>query len=240
MRTTDQILTSLSPEGGGRTLPERLCHDCSEVLGLSGAAMSLVNDDGLQAILGATSPLVHRLEELQFEVGEGPAVETSREGWGVLHPDLADGAVTRWPVFAPTALDLGVRFVHTLPLQVGAVRLGALGLYGATPGRPAEDGAATALSYAAAAVAVLLDLQAQAPPGDGGNALHPQLDEPVSYRAAVHQATGYVSVQSAVTLREALLLLRARAYAGDRPLLDVARDVLAGRLQIQVWGSEDD
>jgi hypothetical protein len=32
-----------------------------------------------------------------------------------------------------------------------------------------------------------------------------------------------------VSLAEALVLLRARAYAGQQPVGDVARDVLAGR-----------
>ena len=52
----------------------------------------------------------------------------------------------------------------------------------------------------------------------------------------MHQATGYVSVRASVGIDEALLLLRARAYASGRPLLEVARDVLAGRLQLELDG----
>ena len=43
----------------------------------------------------------------------------------------------------------------------------------------------------------------------------------------MHQAAGMVSVQAGVSLAEALVLLRARAFAVERPVLDVARDVLA-------------
>jgi AmiR/NasT family two-component response regulator len=50
----------------------------------------------------------------------------------------------------------------------------------------------------------------------------------VDDRAEVHQATGVVSVQARVRLAEALVLLRARAFADDRPLGELARDVLAG------------
>lgn len=238
MRTTYQILTSLNGGGDGRlSLPERLCHDCTADLGLTGAAMSLTTDEGFQAVVGSSSPLVKRLEELQFESGEGPAVEASRENRPVVHPDLTVGAATRWPVLAPAVLDAGIRCVYALPLQVGAVRLGGLGLYCATPGRLPDGAASTARAYAGAAVAVLLALQAQTSSGDS---LHPQLDEPVRYRAEVHQATGFVSVRVAVTLADALLLLRARAFATDRPLLDVARDVLAGRLHIQAQESKDE
>ena len=45
-------------------------------------------------------------------------------------------------------------------------------------------------------------------------------------RAEVHQAAGMVSVQADVSLGEALVLLRARAYAAERAVVDVARDVL--------------
>ena len=47
-------------------------------------------------------------------------------------------------------------------------------------------------------------------------------------RAEVHQATGVVSVQAAVGLQEALLLLRARAYAEQRPIGTLAHDVVNG------------
>jgi AmiR/NasT family two-component response regulator len=52
-------------------------------------------------------------------------------------------------------------------------------------------------------------------------------------RAEVHQATGVVSVHAAVTLHEALLLLRARAFAEQRPVGDLAKDVLNGRVDFR-------
>jgi AmiR/NasT family two-component response regulator len=52
-------------------------------------------------------------------------------------------------------------------------------------------------------------------------------------RAEVHQATGVVSVQAAVGLAEALVLLRARAFADPQPLGDLARKVLAGTVDFR-------
>ena len=43
-------------------------------------------------------------------------------------------------------------------------------------------------------------------------------------------ATGVVSVHSGVGLDEALMLLRARAYADRRPIAEVAQDVLSGEM----------
>jgi hypothetical protein len=239
VRTTDQILASVyDGDGGGAPWPERLCHDCTEALGLTGTVMSLMSDEDLSATVGSSGPVVSRLEELQFELGEGPAVDAAREAVPCAHSDLGRGAETRWPVFAPVAMDAGIRSVLALPLQVGAVQLGGLGLYSDTPGRLSHgETASTAPAYAEAAVVVLLELQAQAPPGDG---LPPDLASWLGYRAEVHQATGFVSVRASVTLGEALALLRARSYASGRPLPEVAREVLAERMHIQDGRGNDE
>ena len=52
-----------------------------------------------------------------------------------------------------------------------------------------------------------------------------------SYHAVVHQATGMVKAQLNVGIAEALVRLRAYAYAAERPIEDVARDVVGRRLR---------
>ena len=47
-------------------------------------------------------------------------------------------------------------------------------------------------------------------------------------RAEVHHATGVVSVHAEVGLERALVFLRARAHADQRPIGEVTRDVLSG------------
>ena len=49
-------------------------------------------------------------------------------------------------------------------------------------------------------------------------------------RAEVHQAAGMVSVQLGISLTDALVALRARAYAQGRTIAQVAADVVARRL----------
>jgi hypothetical protein len=237
VRTTAHILGAIHADGSGRPLPALLCVDCTTVLDLSATGMALMNDDGHQGVIGTSGPLATRLEDLQFELGEGPALDASRANSPVLDPDLTASGMSRWPGFGPAALAAGVRAVLALPLQVGVVQLGALCLYRSTPGRWTNDATATALAYADAAVTVLLNLQAETQPGP---ALHPELAAPLAYRAEVHQATGFLSVQASIGLAEALLLLRAHAFASERPLLQIARDVLAGTLRIQPEESKDE
>ena len=54
--------------------------------------------------------------------------------------------------------------------------------------------------------------------------------------AQVHQATGMIQVQLGVPTEDAFLLLRARAFASGRPVIDIARDVVERRLRF----SEED
>ena len=65
---------------------------------------------------------------------------------------------------------------------------------------------------------------------DRAGGLRPGWEQPATYRPDVHQATGMISVQLEVSLAEALVRLRARAHAEDRPVAEIAADVLTRRL----------
>jgi AmiR/NasT family two-component response regulator len=51
-------------------------------------------------------------------------------------------------------------------------------------------------------------------------------------RAELYQAQGMLSLQLGVDLAEAMIRLRAHAYAHNRPLIDVARDIVERRLDL--------
>ncbi len=146
--------------------------------------------------------------------------------------DLAQ-AGERWPAFAPGAADAGIGAIFAFPLQIGAIRLGVLDLYRDKPGPLDSLQLAEALDYASAAATILLDLQYEAEPGS----LHPRLADAADSHRAIHQATGIITVQASVPMNEALLLLRARAYADERPLLELAQDVVARQV---TFHPEDD
>jgi hypothetical protein len=58
----------------------------------------------------------------------------------------------------------------------------------------------------------------------------PCLDGSWNDRAEVHQATGMILAQLGVSAQDAFVRLRAHAFATRRPLVEVARDVVARRL----------
>ena len=60
------------------------------------------------------------------------------------------------------------------------------------------------------------------------------------FHYVVHQASGMVSAQLGVSVGEALVRLRAYAFGNDRPLTDVARDVVARKLRFDAASGEGD
>jgi hypothetical protein len=205
----------------GIDLPAGLLRLCARALPVSGAGLALMTDQGPAGTVAATDGTALQLEELQFSLGEGPCVDASRSGRPVLQPELARTAPARWPAFAAGAEAAGLVAVFAFPLRVGGIRVGVLDLYRNTAGMLSSEQLADALSFADAATTLLLHLQARA----AGRGLPAESLTVLDDRAEVHQATGVVSVQAAVSLQEALLLLRARAYAEQRPIGDLALDV---------------
>jgi len=224
-RVSDILSTVLAEhERTGAPLPAVLVDLCARSLPVSGVGMALMTDDGPAGTMAGTDGGALEVEDLQFSLGEGPCVDASRSGRPVLQPDLARTGPQRWPGFTAGAAAAGLAAVFAFPLRVGGIRLGVLDLYRTTTGALTEDDLTSALSFADAATAVLLHLQAHAA------GLEPPLGSltVLDDRAEVHQATGVVSVQAAVPLQEALLLLRARAYAEQRSIASLAHDVLRG------------
>jgi GAF domain-containing protein len=204
-------------------LPDRLVRACALALPVTGVGMVLMTDEGPTGTVAATNGPAETMEELQYTLGEGPCVDSSRTGRPVLQPDLAVSGPARWPGFAVGALEAGIRAIFAFPLRVGAIRLGVLDLYRDVPGPLTAHQVTEALSFADAATTILLHLQAKdAQNPDAG------LLSAIEDRAEVHQATGFVAVQAGVTLAQALLLLRARSFAAERPIGSLAHDVLAG------------
>lgn len=229
MITVSGVLSTLMDgHPGEETLPALLCERCSDDVDVTGAGMALMSENGHGGVVGATDGTARRMEELQYTMGEGPCIDSSTGRQPVLQPDLVRTGPTRWPGFGPAVIEAGVAAIFAFPLQVGGMRLGVLDLYRDRSGPLDQAQLRDALTYADAAVVLLLHLQQQMGPGDG---LHPQLVDPRDYRPEVHQATGMVSVQAAIGLTEALLLLRARAFSSERSILEVARDVLERRLR---------
>ncbi len=212
---------------------KRLCVVCAEVTGVDGAGIMLMSGDVARGSVCTTDAVSALIEELQYSLGEGPCVDAHRLDVPVLEPDLAKPRTARWLAFSGPALEAGVRAVFGFPLRVGAVRLGALNLYGRAPGPLTIEQHADALVMADVAAQAVLVMQADAPPDQ----LAAELESGADFQYVVHQATGMVAAQLDVTVGQALIRLRAHAFGNGRRLPEVARDVVERRLRMDADGN---
>jgi len=201
---------------------ERLGKVCASVTEMAGAGLMLMSGDVLRGAVATTDAVSTLIEDLQFTLGEGPCVDAFRTDRPVLEPDLANPAVTRWVAFTPPAVDAGARAIFGFPLQVGAVRLGAMNLYQDQPHVLTDDQHANALVMADVAAQALLIMQAHAPPG----MLAAELEAGSNFQYVVHQASGMVAAQLEVNVSQALIRLRGYAFGHGRTLAGVAEDVV--------------
>jgi hypothetical protein len=219
-------LIDRQPEGLG--LLQRVCRAAAEALSASGSGITVMTADGTRGVCATSDPASERIEELQFVLGEGPCIDAFAERRPVLAADLSDALAYRWPVYAPAAQDGGVRAVFAFPLQIGAVRLGVMDIFRSQVGPLTATELRTALRFADVTVDVLLDVQDAERTRDADRAA--VLD--VGSRAELFQAQGMVMMQLGVSIGEALVRMRAYAYAENRRLEDVARDVVNRRLRL--------
>jgi GAF domain-containing protein len=229
-----RILTLLAGNGDAEAESTRLCEVCAEVTAMTGAGIMLMLDEVSQGSLCTTNTVSALVEQLQYALGEGPGVDAYHDDRPVLEPDLAAPIRPRWLAFTGPAVEAGVRAVFGFPMQVGAVRLGAISLYCDRPGALTDDQHADALVMADVAARAILLLQANAPPGT----LTSELTAAAEVRYEVHQAAGMVSAQLSISVGEALIRLRAYAFGNDRVLTEVAGDVVARRLRFDPCSGE--
>jgi GAF domain-containing protein len=203
---------------------------------MTGAGIMLMSGDVPRGSVCSTNPVSALVEQLQYTLGEGPCVDAYNQGSPVFEPDLANPRTPRWLAFSGPVLEAGVRAVFGFPLQVGAVRLGSMDLYRDKPGPLTDDQHADALVMADVAAHAVLMVQAEAPAG----MLAAELEAGADFQYVVHQASGMVAVQLDVSVGQALIRLRAHAFGNERPLTEVARDVVARSLRFNAGSGERD
>jgi hypothetical protein len=228
-----RILGRIAENGEWST--DGLCDVCQDITAVSGVGIMLRTGDVPHGSVGMTNTVSALIEELQFTLGEGPCIDAYNLKQAIVEPDLA-GPSRRWPGFTPPVLEAGARAVFAFPLNVGAVSMGSLDLYRDRSGVLADDQHADAVMFASIVAQDVLAMQAQAPPGT----LAPALRHIAKGQAVIHQAVGMAAVQLGVKVDEALIRLRAHAFANDRPLAELAGDVVDRRVRFDAAsGSKD-
>lgn len=217
----------------GTAAANNLCEACVVLLDIDAAAISLIFSGANSATMGSSSDLARQYDDLQFTFGEGPCLDSIARRAPVLASDLAHPEEVRWPAYAPALLSQSIRGVFAMPVVIAGEYVGALDLFRQRPGPlQAEElsGAFVAAEVAGIPLLDLLDGDLQAAANDPGSDAWAELN--ALSRAEVSQATGMLVAQLDVDPTEALVRLRAHAFATGRSATDVARDILDRRLRL--------
>jgi hypothetical protein len=219
----------------GLPAANQLCVACVDLLGVDGAAISMVYDGSSHGTYGANSETSRRLDEYQFTFGEGPCLDAAATSAAVMAPDLDSPHEERWPGFTGAVLGEGIRAVFALPILVTSVAVGALDLFRHSAGPLSADHLAGGMLAAELASLPLLDLMTGSPTegadtgdtDDDGWGRLADID-----RVEVHQATGMLIAQLDVDATEALVRLRAHAIATGQTASEVAWAIVERRLRL--------
>ncbi|TFC04110.1 ANTAR domain-containing protein [Cryobacterium adonitolivorans] len=194
-----------------------------ELLPITGAAISVMDQDRRASLIHATDPTAARLEEMQFDLGEGPSFDAFRTALLVSVPDLA--LADRWPAFLRSTAELTVGAIFTFPLMLGAACTGTVTCYRTTAGALDDQAAKLGASLCSAIAGpafrraiVLAEHESQ----DG--------EAPIESRREIHQATGMVLGQLDISATDAFSRIRAYAFSSGYTVQDISHAVVSRRL----------
>ena len=206
-----------------------LCGPFLSSLPVSGASVAVMTASGARMTLCSSGVIAARIDELQFELGEGPQSSVARSGHIVMVPDVASAGHDDWPVLGAALGELPVGAIFCVPIQMGAVTVGVATLYSERPLKLDHHQQTTALMIASSIAAGAVQ---QAMVSAIDDTAVESLAAP-ALRREVHQATGIILVQLNTTATIAYARLQAYAFASGRTVLTVARDVVAGSLTFE-------
>ncbi|HEY2281252.1 MAG TPA: GAF and ANTAR domain-containing protein [Streptosporangiaceae bacterium] len=185
----------------------------TEVSGAQYAGITLVTGKKLSTP-AATDKLVERIDQIQYETGQGPCLEAASRHETVRSDDLR--TETRWPQFTRQTVDLGVLSMMSFQLFVEAESFGALNFYGSNTGAFGPDSESTGMLLASHAALAMAAARTQ----EG-------LLAAMENRDLIGQAKGILIERYKIDEVQAFGLLVASSQAVNRKLREVAEHLVA-------------
>ena len=191
--------------------------------GWGGVVLTLRDRSGREVLVAASDETARHVHELQMALAQGPTVEASQG-----RTSIAYGAELkrRWPRFAGMAAELGVHAAAAVPLDLarydGPGSLSAIG-----PPNPPPGGLGTLQEVAGALDQGVLR-SAGLTGGTHTDLPSLELFESEDFQPALHEAAGALYERQGWCVDDAIALIRAHAYAENRTVAEVAKNILAG------------
>jgi GAF domain-containing protein len=203
---------------------EHFLHEMAVLaVSLAGGGMSCgmtMQPDGRLSTVACSDPVAAQLDELQYELDDGPCLHAMRAGQVVRIDDTTEKE--QWPEFEAQAASYGVRSCLALPLNADGQTVGALNLYARTASAfgPQETQRAAEFAHnASGALALAVRLASYA-------ALIDQLRSSLESRTVIDQALGIIMARERCSQDRAFSILRTASQNKNVKLRDIARSLV--------------
>jgi hypothetical protein len=202
---------------------ELITHRSVELQDVASAGIIATDPRGGYRVLAASDERANLAELFQSFEEEGPALDVvaSRQALTV---DLAS-ADRRWPGFAPAAREVGIGWVHAVPIRLDSAVVGALNLF-----RPDAGGDIPDPTLSQALCGLVSVALAQERPVRRGERLAERIQQILNERGRVEQAKGILAAHLGTSPREAYDELAHYARAQGTTVVQAAHDLVDDRI----------
>lgn len=215
--------------GSSYDLPDvcfQLSASVTDILGVTGAGVSVLARDGKLKFVAATSERIVEIERVQEASQEGPCMAASTQNQPVVVADIADNP--DWPTYEQAASRTGLRSMVGFPLAAEGRRVGAMNVYNAEPREWSENDLNIIAVFADMTVAYL----ARTSELSEARQLTEQLQRALESRIVIEQAKGILANQHGLSVDDAFELLRHHSRSNGLGLSEVAEAVVKKSLTI--------
>jgi GAF domain-containing protein len=178
--------------------------------------------DGRVGTYVFTHPTVPEIDRAQYETGDGPCLESFRNGT-VIRVD-STATETKWPDFCRVARANGILSTISLPMKTTADRtIGAMNLYARETHAFGDEDARIAQMFAFQAAFVLANARAYW----DARELHENLTAAMEHRAVIEQAKGMIMAALGCDEDRAFQVLAEQSQTENIKLREIAQRVVA-------------
>ncbi|MBB2991429.1 GAF domain-containing protein [Mycolicibacterium iranicum] len=180
------------------------------------AGVLLVGANRTHESLGPTDDLMHQLDQIQIDTGQGPCLDATVDEHIVRVDDFT--TADRWPAYTPKVTELGVRSSLSFKLFTAERTAGALNAFSTRAHAfDAESEAIGSVLAAHAAAAIVANRQGE------------QLESALSSRDLIGQAKGIIMERFNVDAVRAFELMRELSQSGNVKIVDIAQRIVDTR-----------
>jgi GAF domain-containing protein len=224
-KLADQIAEAaelLAGEDDSDPTLDRLTRLAVEIIPGGTAAALTVEGDQRALTFAASDPRIEELHDLQFESGQGPAVEALHHNEPRNVDDIS--AENRWPAFCRAAAEAGFASCLMLPLRTDRRPAGAVSLYGTSTNAFRGTSHDLALLFAAQGGTAVNNAALYQTCSEMVSNLHTALES----RAVIEQAKGILHATVGISTDDAFRLMARRSQNTNRKVRDIAADIVRG------------